>query len=449
MIAIDPPSNSITTSQVFSSDLNAIAATASIYSDLINNNFGFANGGMTLYAGLSADELMLFNLNPDDDYGQFQTNSLNAANYQIYGSLWGQPYSAIYKANALIEGLQGYSGVTDSVKNELIGEAEFVRALCNFYLVNLFDGVPEVRTINFSETSLLPRLSPGAKYNQIIADLNDAKNRLSADFSVGKGQRIIPNRGAATALLSRAYLYVNDYAKAVEQSTELINQQNLYRLVSIRDIFLKNSPEAIWQLQQDNTGLSIAYNATYEGFRFIPSSPTANPFVVLRSSTVQSFRMEDLRRSWIDSATYRNTKYYFPSKYKVGAAQAVPNGNITEYYMVFRLAEQYLIRAEAYLNLNRLSDAIADINVIRARAGLAPLSQNIPADSLRQVVEDERRYELIAEWGHRWLDLKRTKRASTVLGSMKAPYWRETAVLYPIPQAEIQRDPNLTQNPGY
>jgi len=117
--------------------------------------------------------------------------------------------------------------------------------------------------------------------------------------------------------------------------------------------------------------------------------------------------------------------------------------------MVLRLAEQYLIRAEAFLNLNRLSDATTDINVIRARAGLTLLPQDLSDDILQQEVEDQRKYEFIAEWGHRWLDLKRTNRANVVLQALKAPYFQSTDLLYPIPQAEIQKDPNLTQNSGY
>jgi len=364
-------------------------------------------------------------------------------------NLWGKPFSAIYKANALIQGLNDYSGVTDSVKNELLGEAKFVRAFCYFYLVNIFGDVPLALTINFSETELLQRSSSTEIYKQIIADLNDAKTRLPNDFSVGKGDRIIPNRGAATAMLARVYLYTKDYSKAVEESSALIDQQDLYQLSTIQNVFLKNSSEAIWQLQQDNTGLNIAYNATYEGFSFIPYSTNANPFIVIQPSIAQSFQIDDLRRGWIGSNTYDTTTYYYPFKYKVGSAESSPDGEITEYYMVLRLAEQYLIRAEAFLNLNRLSDATTDINVIRARAGLTLLPQDLSDDILQQEVEDQRKYEFIAEWGHRWLDLKRTNRANVVLQALKAPYFQSTDLLYPIPQAEIQKDPNLTQNSGY
>ncbi|TXJ24928.1 MAG: RagB/SusD family nutrient uptake outer membrane protein [Chitinophagaceae bacterium] len=449
IIEIDPPSNSITTSQVFTSDQQATAVAASIYSELINNTFGFANGGLTLFSGMSADELTLFNLNPDDDYGQFQTNSLNPNNTQIYLNLWSKPYSAIYKANSLIEGLNGYSGVSDSVKNELIGEAKFVRAFCHFYLLNLFGDIPLVLTINYSSTSRLSRSNPTTVYEQIIADLYDAKERLPNDYGVGKGERIIPNRGAATALLARVYLYKKDYLQAIEQSSEVINQTSRYQLVNINDVFLKNSLEAIWQLQQDNTGLNPGYNATYEGLRFIPTSSSANPFIVFRNTIVESFQSSDLRRNWIDSSIYAGIKYYFPYKYKIGASQSAPNATIKEYYMVLRLAEQYLIRAEAYANLNNIPNAVSDLNVIRQRAGLSPLLPSIPTNALNQEILDQRKLELVAEWGHRWFDLKRTNQANAVLGPIKSPNWQPTDLLYPIPLSEIQSAPNIVQNEGY
>lgn len=449
IIEIDPPSNSITTSQVFSSDQQATAVAASIYSELINNTFGFANGGLTLFSGMSADELIPFNLNPDDDYGQFQTNSLNANNTQIFLNLWSKPYSAIYKANSLIEGLNGYSGVSDSVKNELIGEAKFIRAFCHFYLLNLFGDIPLVLSINYSSTSSFGRSDSTTVYAQIITDLTEAKERLPNDFSVGKGERIIPNKGAATALLARVYLYAKNYQKAIEQSSEIIGQANRYQLVNVNDVFLKNSLEAIWQLQQDNTGLNPGYNATYEGLRFIPISSNANPFIVFRNAVVQSFQSNDLRRNWIDSSTYSSIKYYFPYKYKIGASQSSPNAPIKEYYMVFRLAEQYLIRAEAYANLNDIPSAVSDLNTIRQRAGLPPLLSSIPISILNQEIFEQRKLELVAEWGHRWFDLKRTNQANAILSPIKSPNWQHTDLLYPIPLSEIQSAPNITQNEGY
>jgi hypothetical protein len=116
---------------------------------------------------------------------------------------------------------------------------------------------------------------------------------------------------------------------------------------------------------------------------------------------------------------------------------------------VLRLAEQYLIRAEARANQNNIAGAVDDINVIRTRAGLPAVSQGVSKDQCLLAIEQERRIELFTEWGHRWFDLKRTNRADAVLSTLKSPNWQSADRLYPIPQSELETDVHLNQNPGY
>ena len=116
--------------------------------------------------------------------------------------------------------------------------------------------------------------------------------------------------------------------------------------------------------------------------------------------------------------------------------------------MVFRLAEIYLIRAEAAMNLNKFSDAKADINIVRIRAGLSNILAN-DLSSLKLAIEQERRAEFFCEWGHRWYDIKRTGRANTILSPLKGATWQSTDTLWPIPQQEINLNPSLSQNQGY
>ena len=115
---------------------------------------------------------------------------------------------------------------------------------------------------------------------------------------------------------------------------------------------------------------------------------------------------------------------------------------------MLRIEEQYLIRAEAAAMLNQTSTAIADLNVLRVRAGLPPLSADTMRDSCLVYVEKERRRELFTEWGDRWISLSRTQRLDSVMKALK-PGWKKTAALYPIPQEELNRNPNLKQNEGY
>src|SRR4030095_15438141 len=133
--------------------------------------------------------------------------------------------------NAVIEGLQNSSGVSLSIKQELTGEAKFVRAFCNFYLVNLFGDIPLINSTDYKANALAFRTSRDSVYNQITADLLDAQSVLSPDYSYSNGERIRPNSWAATALLARVYLYSGNWSGALTQSTAVINQNGLFSLL--------------------------------------------------------------------------------------------------------------------------------------------------------------------------------------------------------------------------
>jgi len=208
------------------------------------------------------------------------------------------------------------------------------------------------------------------------------------------------------------------------------------------NVFLANSKEAILQLQTANT---FPYT-TIEGALFIPYDSTSNPSYYISDQLLGAFEPGDLRRTaWVDSTDFSGAFYYYPFKYKIrNGAQ----GNILEYYMVLRLAEQFLIRAEARAHLSNLDGAIADLNSIRERAGLTDLPPSLTQTEVFAAVAQERRIELFSELGHRWLDLKRIDSADAVLGAIKST-WKPTAKLFPIPASELINDANLTQNPGY
>lgn len=447
-IEIPPPVGTVTTSQVFSTDGQAASAASGMYYNMINNGESFSSYSTTIFSGMSADELIPFD-RTINVYVQFQMNDLSSTNGIIGNDFWQNAYSSIYAANAIIEGLKSYSGVHDSVKNELTGEAEFIRAFCNFYLVNLFGDIPLVTTINWQKTNLLPRTPAKQIYRAIIADLRDAQSRMAPDYSVGLGQRIVPNKWGAAALLARVYLYTGDWVDAEAEASSVIGNSTLYTLTTdLNQVFLINSTESIWQLQQSNEN---SFNATPEGAQFIPAvlnSDGYSPFAYLTPELLNAFEPNDLRlSSWVDSTLYGGVEYYFPYKYKMGSGQATAGGPYSEYYTVLRLAEQYLIRAEARTQQNKLSDAATDLNTIRSRANLLNTTATTK-DGLLAAIAHERQIELFAEWGHRWMDLKRTNQATSILSPIK-PLWTPNSQLYPIPTGELVTDPNLIQNPGY
>jgi hypothetical protein len=179
-----------------------------------------------------------------------------------------------------------------------------------------------------------------------------------------------------------------------------------------------------------------------EGSLFVPVG--ARPAYSITNNLLNAFEPGDLRKvNWIKSGSFNGQPYSYPNKYKINASTTNP----TEYNVVLRLAEQYLIRAEARANQSMIEGAVQDINALRARAGLLALATTIGAEQCLIAIEQERRVELFTEWGHRWFDLKRTKRVNEVLGARAG--WTHNDQLYPIPFSELETAPNLKQNPGY
>jgi hypothetical protein len=203
-------------------------------------------------------------------------------------------------------------------------------------------------------------------------------------------------------------------------------------------VFLKNSSETI-----------LAFYATLNGFppqtleNEIRDASTLN--YAMRDELISAFETDDTRATkWVGTITIENVVYKFPSKYK-----SRTNVN-AEFQICLRLAEQYLIRAEARMWQDKLignNSAQSDLNVIRNRAGLANTTASTTA-TLTSAIAQERRIELFVEWGDRWFELKRTNTATEVLAPIKSR-WVPTATLYPIPEAAMLTNPNLTQNPGY
>jgi hypothetical protein len=433
-VEIAIPKTQITTPAVYTDDATAISAIRGIYSKMMEGDFarGYLKS-VTLLTGLSSDEFINYSSDPNNV--EFYTNSLLPVNSDI-NNLWKDAYSYIYQANAVIEGLSNSTGLSASIKTQLGGEAKFLRAYFHFYLVNLWGDVPLITTTDYRINATAYRTSSANVYQQIILDLKGAQSNLADDYSYSNNERVRPNKWAATALLARVYLYTGDWVNAEAQATMIISNTSRYSIVSNLDnVFLKNSNEAIWQLMPVEPGKN-----TWEGTLF-----KIQNYVALTNQSVNAFEPGDNRKnSWVNSYTDATGLHYYPYKYKI----SIDNQPLTEYSMILRLAEQYLIRAEARAQQNNVVGAQADINTIRNRAGLSNTAANDKA-SLLLAIEHERLVELFSEWGHRWLDLKRTNRTNAILGPLKGTSWQATDVLYAIPQSELLNDPNLTQNAGY
>ncbi|TCC84484.1 RagB/SusD family nutrient uptake outer membrane protein [Pedobacter hiemivivus] len=453
MITVPDPVNTITTSKVFATDDQANSAMVGVYSQMINLGLGggnlysgFACGSSTMYGGSSSDEFVSYSPGPNP------TSLVKVESHP----LWTTTYKAIYGANDVIEGIAASTAATlkGPTRIRLTAEAKFIRAFSYFYLVNFFGDVPLVLTVDFNQTARMKRTPKAEVYAQMVKDLEDARSGLGLDFSSSKtSDRIRPNKWAATALLARVYLFIGDYQNAAAMASEVIGQSNLFQLKEdLNEVFLKNSTEAIWQLQQsDPTGTGTG-TTTPEGYGFLPNfSIIGIGSFLFSDELIQDFENNDKRKiDWTLRLIKDGKMLYSPYKYKKGVNNIYDP--LTEYYMVLRLAEQYLIRAEARaLGAAGLGLAIDDLNVIRHRAGLDDLPATLSKAEVIAAIEKERRTELFAEWGHRWFDLKRTGRAHDVLSVLqrKQPWLGDEQFLYPIPDAEIRANNNLSQNPGY
>lgn len=441
----DPPQSMIDKRTVFENDATATAAILGIYSEF-GNGISFASGhrgSIITLSGLSADELIHASRS-DVNMLEFQENSLHSTNSDI-SNLWSTMYTTIYQANAILESLTGNTSLTDSIRRQLTGEALFVRAFSYFYLTNLFGDVPLAVTTDYNVNMLLPRTSREKVYEQIIADLTEAQGLLLESYIARSGERIRPNKFAAMAMVARVYLYMGKWTEAAAMATQVIEHTSLYELrTDLDEVFLRNNKEAIWQIMPvgDGTGLPNEVSV------FDPGSVLLY-YNILNSSLFQAHEPNDNRiTSWVDTLFVDSDTALYPVKYK----QYVFDAAKAEYSMVIRLAELYLIRAEARAMQNILTganSAAEDLNKIRHRAGLLNTTATTREDMLNAIMQ-EKKIELFTEWGHRWLDLKRWKKAIQVMAPLKGSNWQATDTLYPLPFSEISSNPNLKpQNSGY
>lgn len=431
---VPKPQNQILVDDIFTNDAAANSAVAGLYSQLMRPLYYIANTGLSIFPALSADEL--YRSIPDELLNMVAANDLQPNQVDVLFYLWNAGFEAIYHCNALLEGFAKPNALTPSLRQQLQGEMLFMRAFMYFYLTNLFGDVPLPLSTDYRVNAVLPRTAVAKIYDQILADLEDAIKALPAQ-AITTG-RVRPNKWAAQALLSRVYLYLGRWEDAATTSSAVIANADFKLETTLESVFLAPSKETIWQL------LPVGAPYPTQAQLFIPLNAGARPAFDVTNNLWQSFEPGDKRAQiWLRTLTIGGVTYHHPYKYKyVGAAPIVENN------IVFRVAEQYLIRAEALAKLQQPEAALQDLNKIHERAGLPPLA-SLTGEPLLRAIEKERFVELFTEWGHRWFDLKRTGRSDAVLAPLKGIGWQSTDTLYPIPEAELLRNVYLQQNPGY
>lgn len=434
-VDVSIPQSELTGAVVYQDVATAKSALVDIYAR-------FRESGVASGTSLSGTSLMANYSDDMDFYGsnanieQFNKHNLLASNTTLL-SLWNTTYSQIYAINALLEGIESSQTITGDERNRLVGEAKFLRAFAYFYLVNIFGDIPYVTSTDYKINSTISKTTTNNVYQNIINDLVMVVTLLPDNYASEERVRI--NKAGALAMLSRIYLYTENYHQAEDYATLVINSTQYAIELDPSLVFKKENPSIIWAFHPGSNGQNTKDASAFAFFNGPPNKPS------LSQNLYNEFEPGDLRKTlWIMPVTSGTNTWYRPYKYK----QVSLTSPSQEYSIVLRLEEQFLIRAEARARVGNVSGAQEDLNIIRNRAGL-PDTSALTQQELVKAILKERRFEFFTEQSHRWFDLKRTGTASNVLSTIK-PGWQETNTLLPLPESELLLNENLLpQNPGY
>jgi starch-binding outer membrane protein, SusD/RagB family len=457
-IAVD---NSGTDSVYFKSADEVEAALAGAYSDFKNEYWQLDN---MVNGDAQSDDAYAGGDNPDNF--QIDEFKLVATNRNVSRD-WAYLYSTIGKCNTVLNNLDAVTdpALTSARKEEIRGEAAFIRAYMYFQLVQLWGDVPlqlqEVKTISAEVLDeiypiIFPARSPQAEvYAQIIADLETALGKVRVT-APDKGYATV---GAVNAMLAKVYATQapQDWNKVLEYCNAVI--AGPYSLMPTYDALWsnanENSAESIYEINYSggaadgNWGTNIFRGLDWKKFN-LPSNDLVAAFDEegdnIRKNA--SIIFLDVTGKWSDEH-WPQTHYPFINKWRNF------NEGSDQNYIFIRLADILLLKAEALNETGDPTGAIEIVNQIRERVNLAPTTATSQAD-VRLAIEKERRLELAFE-GHRWYDLKRTGRAIEVMnnetidhtGNLFGYQLTPERLYWPIPQAELDKNSKLVQNEGY
>ncbi|MBP1618912.1 MAG: SusD family [Bacteroidetes bacterium] len=369
-------------------------------------------------------------------------------------AMWEHWYKSIGRATTAINYTESYGLTDESYKNRLIGEAKFLRALNYFFLVRGWGAVP------IQEQDLVTRASVSDVYAYIESDLLSAIQTLPLKSAYSSSDLGRATKGAAMGLLSKVYLYQENWAKAYAYADSVITSGE-YGLESDYSVLWhessENGTESLFEFQA--RGESVAHGVqqysqtqgargtTGWGWGFnVPSDDMLEVFndegdTIRRDATI-IFRNSTLWDGRVVGAT-ENPMYNLKAYSSADAGAEDTDKNIR----YLRLGEIYLIRAEAANELGNTDQALSDLNTIRERVKLADVTTT-DQDELREAIWHERRLELAFEHD-RWFDLIRTGQAASVMQALGKPFVEGKHELFPIPNAQLIQTPDMEQNPNW
>jgi len=405
----------------------AETAVLGVYSALQSRLYYGGDGYAAMAYLAGGDHIWVGTLNY---YNAFPVHEYRPDNTLI-NNVWYDIYKVVNGANNVLEKVAALSNesISADARNKFTGEAHFLRALALFDLAKAWGNIPIVlqATKSPSDFNGVRQSDQKTVYVQVLKDLDQAETLLPATVD---RNRVTKN--TVYALKAKVYLYQENWDKATEYATKVIDNTN-YELIPWTTILAGlNTKESIFELafsaadQSAHFGSwsSLSYRNQY--------SPSPEAYQFLQDPNVGG----DRKVLITDNSTITIRNYFIQKLYWR------PSGDNPTY--ILRLAEQYLIRAEARTrgNVPNLEGALADLNAVRRRANCntKPFTSK---EALLVDIEQERKAEFILE-PHRWFDLVRTRRVATVLGVSDQRKW-----IFPIPYNDIEVDGDLVQNPGY
>jgi hypothetical protein len=440
----EEPFNSISSASAFSSADRIDKAAVGMYDALQNANY--FGGRILIYSDIRG-----IDASPSTFFGNMALYTTLTAGDGTTAGAWQGAYRTIYETNLFIKNFTPNAAlVTPAKADQYIGESKYIRALCYFYLVNMWAqpysfttdashlGVPLVLTAAddpFAASNNLPRSTVKQVYDQIEADLLDAEAKLPLTYTDPYTRTSRATKHAARALLARLYLYENDWTKAASYANTIITS-NAFALNPAPETPFRTytTNESIFSVAMDggdnpNTNNSIGQ---HYGAARRADIPISSDYVAL-------FEATDRRRTNLIQSVSGS---FWTTKYNAGTTDFVP---------VSRYPEILLIRAEALANLATGTTvdptALTLLNTVRSRSSAtarAPLNKA----SLLDFIYIERRLELAFE-GQGSLDFLRLRRDVPAHSVVPLQTWGSNFMVLPIPLYEIQKNPNLVPNPGY
>lgn len=414
------------------------AAVSGAYDQL--QSVGFAEDAI-IFGDLAADNWI--HVGSKKEYREVDNHEILPSNAYVEG-IWASCYDGINRVNNVLAQLPDLKGIPQETIDEHKGELLFIRALNYFTLVKFFDGVPlrVTPTESASEEELnKPRATAEDTYALIIEDLMMAEGLLPETSNPS-----FAGKFAAKAMLARVYLYyskIEPHWQEAEQYARDVIENGGYELTAgdeFATLYDEESvaSEIIFQVDfyNDDDQNAIADWVRHDGRLEVEAWETK----ARENSIYFEYDAADYRR---DATLYENGGSYYCNKY-------TDTGNGKDNVILFRLADMYLILAEALNEQGYVVDgeAFQYLNEIRQRANV-PIyySFDLPSqEDFREAVILERRLEFAFE-GHRFFDLRRTGLIAPVLGdgsSLETNDW-----LFPIPQSEIDTNEEMVQNGNY